>query len=185
MPNTRKGQPLGLIAYAGSAHLVLPPTRDTAVVASLAAEISPQIMPQPGDDLARALQLAADILKTDGGSAVVLADTVTAGAEGAGKFSRGKSAADTFSGRSAGGHARVSRDSAPASSLDATVTRLTPDTSDVRALARTAGQAPVAIGAAGQGTRWAETGWWLVPVLTLLSLTGFRRVRDLADEATR
>ena len=33
LAEARKGQPLGLIAYAGSAHLVLPPTRDTAVVA--------------------------------------------------------------------------------------------------------------------------------------------------------
>ena len=38
----RKGQPLGLIAYAGSAHLVLPPTRDTATVATIAAGISPR-----------------------------------------------------------------------------------------------------------------------------------------------
>ena len=55
----RKGQPLGLIAYAGSAHLVLPPTRDTAVVAQMAAEISPEIMPVPGDRLDLALRKAA------------------------------------------------------------------------------------------------------------------------------
>ena len=51
----RKGQPLGLVAYAGSAHLVLPPTRDTSVVAAMAAEISPAVMPEPGDDLAQSL----------------------------------------------------------------------------------------------------------------------------------
>ena len=51
----RTGQPLGLVAYAGSAHLVLPPTRDTSVVATMAAEISPAIMPKRGDDLAGAL----------------------------------------------------------------------------------------------------------------------------------
>ena len=44
----RKGQPMGLIAYAGSAHLVLPPTRDTSIVADMAAEISPDLMPAPG-----------------------------------------------------------------------------------------------------------------------------------------
>ena len=42
LADIRKGQPLGLIAYAGSSHLVLPPTRDTAVVAQMAAEISPR-----------------------------------------------------------------------------------------------------------------------------------------------
>ena len=34
----RQGQPIGLIAYAGSAHLVLPPTKDTAIVAQMAAD---------------------------------------------------------------------------------------------------------------------------------------------------
>ena len=56
--NERKGQPLGLIAYAGSSHLVLPPTRDTSVVASMAAEISSAVMPQAGEDLIAALKLA-------------------------------------------------------------------------------------------------------------------------------
>ncbi len=58
----RRGQPLGLIAYAGSAHLVLPPTRDTAIVASMAAEIAPGIMPEPGDRLDLALALAQRVL---------------------------------------------------------------------------------------------------------------------------
>ena len=33
----RQGQPVGLIAYAGSAHLVLPPTRDTSIVSEMAS----------------------------------------------------------------------------------------------------------------------------------------------------
>ena len=37
LAEARNGQPLGLIAYAGSAHLVLPPTKDTQVVAEMAA----------------------------------------------------------------------------------------------------------------------------------------------------
>ncbi len=68
----RKGQPLGLVAYAGTAHLVLPPTRDTSVVATMAAEISPEIMPKQGDNLVGALQLAVNTLGDSGGSIVVL-----------------------------------------------------------------------------------------------------------------
>ena len=75
----RRGLPLGLVAYAGSAHLVLPPTRDTSVVATMAAQISPAIMPRPGDDLSSALELAARTLGSDGGSIVVFADTVDEG----------------------------------------------------------------------------------------------------------
>jgi Ca-activated chloride channel family protein len=58
----RQGQPLGLMAYAGSAHLVLPPTRDTHIVATMAAEISPTIMPKSGDDLINALEMAKQAL---------------------------------------------------------------------------------------------------------------------------
>ena len=72
-----------------------------------------------------------------------------------------------------------------ASPLKADVTLMTPDAEDVRSLARVAGKAPVASGAVGEGTRWAEAGWWLVPLLALLSLISFRRVRNLEPmEAT-
>jgi len=77
LADARKGQPLGLIAYAGSAHMVLPPTRDTAVVAQMAAEISPAIMPVPGDRLDLALREAVRVLADgdQGGCIVVLADS--------------------------------------------------------------------------------------------------------------
>jgi Ca-activated chloride channel family protein len=182
----RKGQPLGLVTYAGTAHLVLPPTRDTSVVATMSAEIGPEIMPKPGDDLAGALQVAANTLGDSGGSIVVFADTVAESADSA----------------LAGFHAEnplpvyflaIARADTPeydairrvASPLKADVTLMTPDTEDVCSLAKSAGKAPVAVGAAGEGTRWAEAGWWLVPLLALLSLISFRRVRNLEPmEAT-
>ena len=176
----RRGQPLGLVAYAGTAHLVLPPTRDTSVVATMAAEISPEIMPKPGDDLADALQLAAATLGDKGGSIVVVADTVDADAErGVAEF-HDKNHVPVF-------FLAVARADTPeaeavqraASTLKADVALMTPDSQDVAWLARNAGKAPVAIAVAGQGTRWAEAGWWLVPVLALLALTSFRRVRNL------
>jgi Ca-activated chloride channel family protein len=182
----RKGQPLGLIAYAGSSHLVLPPTRDTAVVASMAAEISPSIMPKKGDDLSSALRLAARVLGDTGGSLVVMADTAT---------DENLSSLATFrSEHQLPVHfLAVARDDTPeldainraASSLGADVTLMSPDNSDVRSLARSAGRAPVAVAAAGEGTRWAESGWWLVPLVALLSLNTFRRVKNTdATEAT-
>ena len=78
LAEARKGQALGLIAYSGSAHLVLPPTRDTAVVAEMAAEISPEIMPVRGDRLDLALLEAARVLTRGeaGGSILVVADLV-------------------------------------------------------------------------------------------------------------
>ncbi|MGC6467494.1 MAG: VWA domain-containing protein [Akkermansiaceae bacterium] len=72
----RDGLPLGLVAYAGSPHLVLLPTQDTGIVADMAIEISPEIMPRPGSDLSSALELAAGKLKETGGVIVAVLDTI-------------------------------------------------------------------------------------------------------------
>ena len=180
----RKGQPLGLATYAGSAHLVLPPTRDTSVVATMAAEISPQIMPKPGDDLAAALQLAEQTLEATGGSIVVLADIIAESNETELANFRASSRIPIYI-------LAIARADTPewaslqkaASALRAPLTPVTPDSADVQALVKDTAKAPVAIGEAGEGTRWAESGWWLVPWIALLSLLDFRRVQNL--EPTR
>ena len=176
----RKGQPLGLVTYAGSAHLVLPPTRDTEIVATMAAEISPQIMPQPGDDLLSALQLAGRTLGGAGGSIVVVTDTVESVESQRGAL------ADFRARSSAAIHfLAVARSDTPqwdsirraADAAGADVTRMTADSSDVDSLVRQTAHAAVATDA-DEGTRWAETGWWLTPLFALFSLSTFRRVRD-------
>lgn len=177
----RKGQPLGLVTYAGSSHLVLPPTRDTSVVATMAAEISPAIMPKPGDDLVGALELAIRTLGEDGGSIVVVADTVAEGADSELARFRSENTLPIFL-------LAVARAGTPewnaiqqaASTLRADATLMTPDSEDIRSLARRSAKAPVAVGAVDEGTRWAEAGWWLVPLLAFWSLIGFRRVRNPA-----
>jgi len=179
----RQGQPLGLIAYAGSAHLVLPPTRDTSVVAAMAAEIGPQVMPRPGNDLAAALRLAAPALGESGGSIVVLADAAPPGDESVWREFRNDCAWPVH-------FLAVTRADTPewdslmdaATALGASITPLTPDSADVLSLVRRTAKAPVAVAAAAAGTRWAEAGWWLVPWLALFSLESFRRVRDAEAE---
>lgn len=178
----RKSLPLGLVAYSGSAHLVLPPTRDTSVVAAMAAEISPAVMPKAGDDLAGALELAARTLGRDGGSIVVVADTIAGDATDAlGKFRLESDLPVYF--------LAVTRPDTPewdairsaAATLGAGVTLMTPDQDDVQSLVRRVAEAPVAIGDAGAGTRWAEAGWWLVSVIAVLSLGAFRRVQNASE----
>jgi Ca-activated chloride channel family protein len=172
----RKGQPLGLIAYAGSAHLVLPPTRDTSVVATMASEISPAIMPERGDDLVGALNLAARTLGEARGSIVVLADTVPSGIESAlEEFHTGHPVPVHFLAVARADTPELDAIEGAASPLRASVTQMTADSSDVAGLVRRTAKVPLAVAAAGEGTRWAEAGWWLVPVLALLSLAGFRR----------
>ena len=173
----RRGQPLGMIAYAGSAHLVLPPTRDTAVVASMAAELGPDIMPRPGNDLAGALRLAARALGEAGGSIIVLTDSAPMGDESLWRAYREDSGWPVH-------FLAVARPDTTewdglrnvAASLGASLTRLTPDSADVLSLVRRTAQ--VAVKTAGEGTRWEEAGWWLVPLLALFALAPFRRVID-------
>lgn len=54
----RAAAPTGLIVYAGSAHLVLPPTQDREVLATYLDALGTALMPQPGNAPAEALALA-------------------------------------------------------------------------------------------------------------------------------
>jgi Ca-activated chloride channel family protein len=184
--NGRKGQPVGLIAYAGTSHLVLPPTRDTLVVASMAAEISPQIMPRPGDDLAGALKLAAETLGDAGGSILVIADTANElNAAAMAEFRSIYRMPVYFLAVTRPDTPELDLISQAAASVKGDVIVMTPDDGDVQSLVKQTATAPVAVAAAGQGTRWAEAGWWLVPLLALLSLSTFRRVGNTeSEEAT-
>lgn len=172
----REGLPLGLIAYAGSAHLVLPPTRDTQIVGQMAAEVSPDIMPVPGDRLDLALQKAQQII-TDGGqggSILIVADTIdTADSNLAATRPAISAPLQILSVNSPGSDQRQAVETA-AAALSAKVQPLQVDDADVGAIISQAASAPVA--REGQeGSRWQESGYWLVPVVALLLLTTFRR----------
>jgi Ca-activated chloride channel homolog len=182
----RKGQPLGLIAYAGSAHLVLPPTRDTAVVAQMAAEISPSIMPVPGDRFDLALRKAAEILRTDrnGGTVLVITDSVTGdpraikeAEQNAGRFPVNILEINSPDSTESESVRRAAQD------LNATVQSLTANDADVQALTRAASRAPVAQ-AGESGARWQESGWLLVPIIALLYVGSFRRETSTAEYET-
>ncbi len=169
----REGAPTGLVAYAGSAHLVLPPTPDAFVITSMAGALAPDIMPSQGDAVADAVKLADKTLAEggQGGSIVVFADTAPAVATPP----PGRAPVILFAMQPP---QRVSADSAlhaAADTLNATVVEPSIDTTDVESLAKklaTAGAPPPAPGAS---PRWEEAGWWLTPLIALLALIWFRR----------
>lgn len=172
LAQARRGQPLGLIAYAGSAHLVLPPTRDTAVVARMAADLASDVMPVPGDRLDLALAEARRVLAASkaGGSVLVIADGAQATALAADDALPVQCLAVT-----------AEPDPglrAAARALDAPLVALTPDDGDVQEIIARAAGTPVVV--AGEGGRWQEAGWWLVPLLALAVLASFRRQEDAA-----
>ena len=179
----RNGQPLGLIAYAGSAHLVLPPTRDTAVVATRAAEISSSVMPAPGDRPDLAIRKSLEILVSTGGSLLILADslgqdtdTVTASIRETGlsvqvlSINSSGSAEDESLGKNA-------------REVGASVLSMTADNTDVAKLLRIAASPPLS--RPGElGDSWQESGWYLVPILALIVAASFRRETSNSELAT-
>ncbi|WP_332684868.1 VWA domain-containing protein [Bosea sp. (in: a-proteobacteria)] len=170
----REGASTSLIAYAGSAHLVLPPTPDSDVVLNLAKSLSPDIMPKEGDDLAGALALAKRALasQADGGSILIMADEVEPDAKGP---------------PAAAAHLPVTilsllppstgaeRSGAAAQALNATIVATTADQTDVAAIVRRLDRADQARGVDGEGQHWREAGYWLTPLIALLALLWFRR----------
>lgn len=66
-----------LIAYSGSAHLVLPLTKDHSILKTFAQALSPEIMPIVGDNIQEALLLAQKELNTKGSTIIVLTDALS------------------------------------------------------------------------------------------------------------
>ncbi len=172
LAKARKGQPLGLIAYAGSAHLVLPPTQDTSIVAEMAGNVSPSIMPKPGDRLDLAIRKAGEILagKDSGGTLLVIADSVQADPQSVRKAHEG---GGSYPIQFLALQKNDSLDSV-ARLVDASVEPLTPDDRDIVSIARAADRKAV-VGIAGKSQRWEEAGYWLVPLLTIIVALSFRR----------
>lgn len=172
----REGASTALIAYAGSAHLVLPATPDSAVVLDLAKALSPQVMPKEGEDLTAALALAKRALaaSANGGSILLLADTV--GQDVTVRAAEGRAVPLTILAlqppeTEIAGFEQVER------ALNARVVATTADQADIAEVVRRLDSGDAAASTAGddQGQHWREAGYWLVPLLALLTLLWFRR----------
>jgi Ca-activated chloride channel family protein len=170
----RGGAKTSLIAYAGTAHVVMPATTDAGIIDTFAQALDPSIMPAEGDAAAAALRLADESLRDAGsGSILWITDGVAPGEDRA--LAAWRKNSDTpvrllpplLPGGELDGLHRA------AQTVDATLVRLVADDADVRTLARAAKFSAVA--AAGEGDRWEDGGYWLVPVIALLLLSFFRR----------
>lgn len=77
----KPGARVALIGYSGSAHVIIPLTNDYELVKSHSNELSPRIMPLPGSDLLRGLELAKSMCEGIAAPAtfVVLTDAIDKG----------------------------------------------------------------------------------------------------------
>ncbi|QEG35220.1 vWA domain-containing protein [Bythopirellula goksoeyrii] len=172
----RKGQPLGLIAYAGSAHLVLPPTRDTDVVRQMANEISPEIMPEPGDRLDLALLEAQRILAESetSGSILVIADSIATDLPALSEAAKAVALPIQILAIDSPDSPEQTSILTAAKRIGASVQKFTPDDSDIKKIVQTAARAPLMV-AGDESDHWMEMGYYLVPVVALLFLFVFRQ----------
>lgn len=68
---------VGLVVFAGESHTVTPLTSDVATVRMLLKPLAPKLMPEPGDNLAPALEEAGHLLQAGAaqhGQVIVLSD---------------------------------------------------------------------------------------------------------------
>ncbi len=171
----REGASTGLIVYSGSAHLVMPLTRDSSIITSMIEDLTPDLMPVEGDALAEAIALASRMLERVGapGSLLVMADSVSA--------SQAKSVAalqalpvQFYAIRSPGARLDVGMDRA-ADALGASITPLTVDDTDVERIVRRAETRIAAAAAEGAVERRHDSGRAIVPLIALVALLWSRK----------
>jgi Ca-activated chloride channel family protein len=175
----REGAATGLIAYSGSAHLVLPPTSDNSVLMTMVAALSPAIMPRQGDRTVEAVDLAARTLADGkaGGAVLLIADTVS-------PDQAGRLAQDALKERppvtllAMAPAERIEADPSLdifAKALGARLIETTADRNDVRTVAARLQGSAWSGEVAGEGAQWRDEGYWLTPLVALVSLGWFRR----------
>lgn len=177
----RAGAKTGLIAYAGSSHLVLPPTDDRELLDLFIQALSTDLIERNGRDVPGAIALAAQVLATEraGGTLLLMTD----GASATAPVRRQAQAAGNLQilvmavGRadSQGGIDEPAlRDLARAA--DAPLGSLTATPDDVDWITLHAQQHFESVQDAGAGpSHWKDAGYWLCWPLALLALLAVRR----------
>jgi Ca-activated chloride channel family protein len=189
----RRGARTGLLAYAGSAHMVLPLTDDPSVLDAYITSLDPSLMPVPGRNTAAALEQAGEMLADDPTPGTVLFLTIGIEAEAAPAFSAyGRDHRDqvavlavgTAQGgpipQGDGGFGEIStldREGLEAveRQAGAYVTTVTVDDTDVRRINRQIASHLTAVHQDDAEGRWRDEGWWLVLPLVALTLMWFRQ----------
>jgi Ca-activated chloride channel family protein len=192
---SRNGASTGVIAYAGSAHLVLPLTEDASLIESYTDALATRIMPVLGKDTAKALKLAEDTLAQERATGTILfiTDGVEQTAFEAFKQNTQSGIVVLGVGTAEGGPVKTPEKGFLTEGGNRVLTKLdieglqnlhrltgadvataTADDTDVRWVSQRI-RSNFAQKKATEGDRWRDMGWWLVvPVVVTLALN-FRR----------
>lgn len=184
---------LGLVAYAGDAHVVVPLTDDTGTVRHLVQALEPEIMPVSGSRPERALPLAQQLFTAAGaetGTILLITDGVPDPRALLAEHDARYPVSILGMGSEHGATLTIEGDQGPA----VTTPRLRRDSETLARVANRAGGryaefsgddsdlhrllpelADASVEARARHQRWLDTGpWWLLALLPLV-LLGFRR----------
>ncbi|CAB3708876.1 hypothetical protein LMG3458_03096 [Achromobacter deleyi] len=175
----RAGAKTGLIAYAGSSHLVLPPTDDTHLLDLFAQALASDLIGPQGRDAAGAIGLAAQVLAAEraGGTLLLLTDGADASRFGAVR-QRAQQAEDLQVLVMAVGQTGLDQAALRglASAAGAPLGSLTRSPDDLDWISLHAQQHFQAVQDVRSGAiHWRDAGYWLCWPLALLALLAVRR----------
>lgn len=172
----RQGAAAGLIVYSGSSHLVMPMTQDERVIDTMLADMSPDLMPVDGDNLLQALSLSDEMMEKSGrpGSVLVIADSVSLSQTGALQKLNFKWPLQFLSmlPPSAAVDSGLQQS---ADLLGADLVKMSIDPSDVERVAKNGKRKFTAASLDGQGTKWQDSGYLLLPLIAVFTLLWFRK----------
>ena len=192
----RPGARTAVVAYAGSAHLVLPLTEDGSLIETYTDALATRIMPVDGKDTAKALELAETTLNSEDvpGTVLFLTDGIEQKAFDAFKLKSRqgiivlgigtaeggpvKQADGGFLTNAAGGRVAAKLDVEALKNLHALtgadVATYTDDDTDVRWVSQKI-RTNFAQKQANEGDHWRDAGWWLIGPVLLFFAFSFRK----------
>ncbi len=185
----RPGAKTGLVAYAGSAHLVMPMTTDPKIIDVFSQALNPEIMPEQGDAAGKAVELAGLQLTKAGipGSILLIADQISPDQFKVLQAIHRKSGIPVHILAVAADKGVIVPSGSPpapalnreamekaAAAADASLTIVAPDDRDVQKLAARI-KTSLTVAVQNQGDRWQDTGYWLLTPALLIGLFFFRR----------
>lgn len=172
----RKGKSTGLVVYSGSSHLVMPLTNDAQVITSMIEDLTPELMPREGDELAGAIELGQRMIDQSGkpGSMLIMADSVSANQLPLFEKLDSASLFQFHSYNPVG----AGIDSGLLSAAEILGTRpveVSLDTRDVELLAQRAETSFTKVTDNGTSERWRDDGYWFLPLIGACFLLWFRK----------
>jgi Ca-activated chloride channel family protein len=177
--NRQKGTRIGLIAYAGSAHMVLPATDDPALLDSFIQVLSSDLIGSQGKDLPGVIEIAASMLAAEKtpGTLVLVTDGADLSQLDTVRTSLAKQP-DQQSIQLLILAVNSQADSslkALADAVDAPLGSLTVNSDDLNWIELHAQKHFQEVNPAQQNLQWKDAGYWLIYPLLALAFFGLRR----------